>query len=211
MSAAAPQFPAGPPQGKFASVVGSAAHQAASVGGLYLVRHAQPLIAPGICYGATDMPADDATTRQAALEIARQLPQGTRLLSSPLRRCLQLTDQLLRQRPDLSAATDARLVEIDFGCWEGRRWDDIPKHAIDQWTAQFGSWRFGGRESVQELLDRVAAAWAETRAVTGPTAWITHAGVIRAAMLISRGVSVVERSAQWPGMALAFGACLDLD
>ena len=181
-----------------------------NAGATWLVRHAQPLIAPGICYGATDMPADDAATRQAALEITRHLPQGTKLLSSPLRRCLQLTDELLRLRPDLSATTDARLVEMDFGCWEGQRWDDIPKHAIDQWTAQFGSWRFGGRESVQQLMDRVAAAWAETRSASEPTAWVTHAGVIRAAMLLSTGIATVERSDQWPREAVTFGGYLSL-
>ena len=177
---------------------------------IFLVRHAQPLIAPGLCYGATDMPADEAATRDAALEIARQLPQGTRLVSSPLRRCMQLTEELLRLRPDLCAKPDGRLVEMDFGCWEGERWDDIPKHAIDEWTAQFGTWRFGGRESVQELMDRVATVWAETRDAGGPTAWITHAGVIRAAMVLSRGTATIERGDQWPREAIPFGRYLFL-
>ena len=196
---------------------GGAADEVASAciewtaGTLFLVRHAQPLIAPGVCYGATDIPADEAATREAASALARQLPLATQVRSSPLHRCMQLTDELLRLRPDLGATTDARLVEMDFGCWEGRRWDDIPKQAIDQWTAQFGSLRFGGRESVQELMDRVAVVWAESRNAGVPTAWVTHAGVIRAAVLISSGISAVERSEQWPDKALAFGAHLCLD
>lgn len=173
---------------------------------LWLVRHAQPLIESGVCYGATDIPADAAATRTSALELAQQLPRGTRIICSPLQRCMQLSDALLRLRPDLGANTDVRLVEMDFGCWEGVRWSDIPKSAIDAWTAQFGHWRFGGTESVQELMDRVAAAWAQTRDATGPVAWITHAGVIRAALLLHRNVETVQRSDQWPRQALEFGA-----
>lgn len=173
--------------------------------GPWLVRHAQPLIASGVCYGATDVAADPEATEASALVLAQQLPHGARLMSSPLRRCAQLAQALQRLRPDLLASSDARLVEMDFGCWEGWRWDDIPKPAIDAWTARFGDWRFGGRESVQELLDRVAGLWAEACATTGPVAWITHAGVIRAALLLSQGIRVVERSDQWPTEAPAFG------
>lgn len=173
--------------------------------GPWLVRHAQPLIASGVCYGATDVAADPEATEASALVLAHQLPHGARLMSSPLRRCAQLAQALQRLRPDLLASSDARLVEMDFGCWEGWRWDDIPKPAIDAWTARFGDWRFGGRESVQELLDRVAGLWAEACATTGPVAWITHAGVIRAALLLSQGIRVVERSDQWPTEAPAFG------
>ena len=202
---------AGPPQGAKAPPGGSAAHEVASVGAIWLVRHAQPLVEAGICYGATDMAADQAATRASALELARQLPQAARILSSPLRRGMQLTEELLRLRPDLRASADARLVEMDFGCWEGWRWDEIPRAAIDQWTAQFGHWRFGGRESVQELMDRVAGVWAETRAAGQPSAWITHAGVIRAATLLARGINSVQRSDQWPVVAPGFGAYLRLD
>ena len=180
-----------------------------SDGTVWLVRHAQPMIATGVCYGVTDMAADDAATRKSATALAKELPPGTQVINSPLLRCKQLTDELLRLRPDLRATTDARLAEMDFGSWEGWRWDDIPKAAIDQWNAQFGNWRFGGQESVQELMDRVAGVWRK-RSPAQPVAWITHAGVIRAAMLLANGVTTVERSDQWPTKAFAFGSYLRL-
>ena len=40
---------------------------------LWLVRHAQPLVAPGVCYGATDMPADVDATSQAAQALVDRL------------------------------------------------------------------------------------------------------------------------------------------
>ena len=43
---------------------------------LWLVRHAQVLLPPGICYGATDVAADAAATLSAAQALAAELPQG---------------------------------------------------------------------------------------------------------------------------------------
>ena len=172
---------------------------------LWLVRHARPLVADGICYGATDIAADAQDTQRCAVLLARALPAHTRVLSSPLQRCTQLARALVQLRGDLCWTTDDRLAEMDFGAWEGWRWDDIPKDAIDQWVAQFGSWRFGGRESIDALMARVGAAWFEARHSAVPSAWLSHAGVARAAQLIARGQLVVHSGADWPQHGLAFG------
>lgn len=177
---------------------------------LWVVRHARPLLAPGLCYGSLDVVADEQATLSSAQALAAELPLGTRVLSSPLLRCTQLAVALVQQRPDLHWTADGRLVEMDFGAWEGRRWTDIPKSAIDQWTAQFGSWRFGGRESVDELMARVGAVWQETRQARLPTAWLCHAGVARAASLHARGVVSVTRSIDWPREGLEFGSWMCL-
>lgn len=172
---------------------------------LWLLRHAQPLIAPGICYGATDLLADELATRQAAQTLARTLPPGLPLRISPLQRCGQLAQTLSGLRPDLLGRTDARLAEMNFGCWEGQRWDAIPQAAYDDWTADFGPHRFGARESVNELLLRVAGVWDETLREGLDAAWVTHAGVIRAATLVAQGVREVTQAAQWPREAPGFG------
>ena len=177
---------------------------------LWLVRHARPLIASDVCYGRTDVPADPEATRQAANALGQVLPRGTLVLSSPRQRCTRLADALLDTRPDLSWQADARLAEMDFGTWEGWRWADIPKAAIDEWTAQFGSWRFGGSESVNELLQRVGAVWQESRLAAQPSAWICHAGVVRAAGLHAQGVCEVNSSALWPLAGPGFGEVVRL-
>jgi alpha-ribazole phosphatase len=61
---------------------------------LWLVRHAQPLIEPGICYGATDVPADAPATLAAAQAMAQALPQDVVMLSSPLQRCEHLSQSI---------------------------------------------------------------------------------------------------------------------
>jgi alpha-ribazole phosphatase len=177
---------------------------------LWLVRHAQPLIAPGVCYGASDVAADQQATLQAARTMAQTLPVGLLLVSSPLQRCERLAHCLYGLRPDLAYKTDARLVEMDFGCWEGQRWDAIPQADFDRWVADFGEFRFGGHESVQEFMQRVAAVWDETRLAGREAVWITHAGVIRAATLLAQGVRLVDQATQWPREAPAFGHWCEL-
>ena len=177
---------------------------------LWLVRHAQPLIAPGVCYGATDVAVDEQATRQVAEQLAQTLPHGVWLVSSPLQRCERLAQYLQGLRPDLAYKTDARLMEMNFGCWEGQRWDAIPQADYDHWTAAFGAHRFGGFESVSDFMQRVTGAWEETQQYERDAVWITHAGVIRAASLLAQGVREVTLATQWPVEAPAFGGWYEL-
>jgi alpha-ribazole phosphatase len=172
---------------------------------LWLVRHARPLIDAGVCYGVTDVPADADHTQTTATQLAPVLPPGLTVWTSPLQRCSALADQLLRLRPDLQLRVDARLAELDFGCWEGQRWDAIPRAAYDDWTADFGAARFGGRESVNELLQRVAAARAEAQAHGQDAVWVTHAGVLRAMALLDQGLTTLDQVPQWPREVAEWG------
>lgn len=170
---------------------------------LWLVRHARPLVAPGTCYGVLDLEADAALTQAAAMQLAEALPQGVAVRVSPLKRCRQLADALLALRPDLPFSTDARLREMDFGSWEGVPWTDIPRAAVDAWTADFAQHRFGGKESANDVLTRVASAW--DAAQGSATLWIAHAGVAQAAALLHQGVRHVEHAKDWPVSSLKYG------
>ncbi len=176
---------------------------------LWVVRHAQPLIAQGTCYGALDVAADALATQQAAERLALELPQGITVICSTLQRCEQLAQVLSGLRPDLALNPDPRLVEMNFGIYEGVAWADIPKHALDAWTADFSHHRFGGKESVAQFMDRVAEvwdAWHGARAATSQDqVWITHAGVARTATLLQSGIRYLTSARQWPAQAPAFG------
>ena len=172
---------------------------------LWMARHAQPLIAPGVCYGASDVPADAQATLAAATALSLVLPQGLLLLSSTLQRCEHLATQLLTLRPDLTYKMDARLTEMDFGSWEGQRWDAIPHAELERWTDDFAQHACGGAESVAEFMRRVSAVWDEHAERGQDAVWITHAGVIRAASLLAKGVKEVSQAKQWPQEAPAFG------
>jgi alpha-ribazole phosphatase len=180
---------------------------------LWLLRHARVLLPEGLCYGASDVPADATLTREAARAFAPLPPPGTPVWVSGLLRAQQMVSALQAERPDLGAARmDTRLNEMDFGHWELQRWDGMPRSAFDAWMADFAHHRFGGAESTQMLLYRVAAALGDLRPATSTdVVWVTHAGVIRAVQHIvaSGGVHIVD-AAEWPKDAPAPGGWTSL-
>ncbi|BBF93772.1 alpha-ribazole phosphatase family protein [Blastochloris tepida] len=154
---------------------------------LVLVRHTQVQGVAGLCYGRFEAGlaatfADEAEAVRGALpaEIAA-------VYSSPAARCRALAAQL-HPAPVL----DDRLHELDFGQWEGRRWDDIPRAELDAWCGDFVTLAPPGGETFAALAGR-ASAFAEDitrRHGDAPVAAITHAGVIRA--LLARGLALTE-------------------
>ncbi len=185
---------------------------------LWLQRHAQPLVAPGVCYGRTDMAADDKATSAAAQALqsawaAEALPAGT-VWHSPLQRCAQLATALQMQAPafQLSACND--LAEMDFGAWEGQRWDGIAREEMQAWTADFMAYAPGGGESLATMMARVTraldAARQQARETGQPVLWISHAGVAQCAhWLLTRGQRL-PLAKDWPSVKLAYGEWLRL-
>jgi alpha-ribazole phosphatase len=172
---------------------------------LWLVRHAQPLVAAGICYGRLDMVAHAGATAECARALAAELPAGLRVITSSLQRCEQLAQALQGLRPDLVYKTDDRLREMDFGHWEGCAWQAIDPNELQAWTANFADYAAGGDgETVEAFMTRVASAFDALRR-QGDALWITHAGVIRAVQLLAQGVRRIERADQWPLDAPKYG------
>lgn len=172
---------------------------------LWLVRHARPLVEPGLCYGALEVEADPAQTAAVARELAGALPRSLELLASPRRRCVHLAQALSALRPDLAWRVDQRLAEMDFGRWEGRRWDDLDRCELDAWSGDFANYRTGGcGESSALFLGRVGQLLDEAILAGRDQAWITHGGVYKALLLRQNGVGTAAAS-DWPGASLAWG------
>lgn len=181
---------------------------------LWLLRHAQVDLPEGLCYGASDVPAHAALTREAAHAAAELLPPSLPVWVSALGRAQALAQALQQLRPDLGApSTDPRLNEMDFGRWELQPWDAVPRSAFDGWLADFAHHRFGGAESTQQVIDRVAQALQAVRATQAREAvWVTHAGVIRAVQfVVAHGGVDIASADQWPRDAPAPGGHLCID
>jgi alpha-ribazole phosphatase len=148
---------------------------------LHLIRHPRPLIAPGICYGALDVPAEDPLTLATALQA--ELPPGLPLWSSPLQRCRGLAAALHRQ-----PLFDERLKEMDFGAWEGLPWGDIPRAEIDAWASDVSGYAPPAGESPLALQQRVLAFVATLQ--VAEAVLVTHAGVIRVLQAAQSGSSL---------------------
>lgn len=169
---------------------------------LVLIRHPQPDVAAGICYGTTDLalraPAAVSAQEMSLRPIAlAQAP--SHMACSPLRRCAELGVALAARQPNVPLTFDARLQELDFGNWEMQPWDSIGKPAMDAWIASGFDAHHGG-ESLQALDARVAS-WLEDAQSTyaaNQTLWvITHAGVIRS-ILRQKNICNFEESLKYP-------------
>lgn len=145
-----------------------------------ILRHTRPAAAAGLCYGRADLPLAPGWEAEAEAILAT-LPTIAAVATSPLARCRRLAERVAAAR-GLPLVADHRLREMDFGAWENRAWDAIPRSEIDAWAADFRHARPHGGESVAMLEARVAAALAEA----GPSAlWVSHAGVARAAAALT--------------------------
>jgi alpha-ribazole phosphatase len=180
---------------------------------LILVRHPQPLVATGICYGRTDLAVADDQMAQTLEALSASLPHGRPLYSSPLRRCASLAAQLAPQLHSPAAIIDARIAEIDFGAWEMRPWDDIPRADIDAWTRDLVRYRPGGGESVLRMAERIAAFHADIQRRQHDAIIICHAGTMRLLAASHAGLPPAEmalQAAQRPHQ-IGYGATLVLD
>ena len=148
---------------------------------LILVRHTRPAVAAGICYGRLDVGVAETFPTESNAVLAA-LPTIRRVVSSPLSRCLELGRYIAAEK-NLPIDIDERLMELDFGAWEGQPWTAVPASDLDDWARDFMHARPHGGESVAMLRDRVAAALSQWSARREPIAIITHAGVIKAACM----------------------------
>lgn len=179
---------------------------------LYLVRHPRPLISSGVCYGRTDLAVAPDEEARLASTLAAQLPAGVRLISSPLQRCAGLATRL-GYAVGTVASFDARLAEMNFGQWERRAWNDIPRAEIDAWAADVVAYRPGGGESLVEMAERVSAFHADVRSSQHDCIIICHAGTIRLLLACERALSLAEmaRYAAQTRHSIAFGEVITLN
>ena len=164
---------------------------------VFLIRHPRPTVAPGICYGQLDVDCEDP--QPIAARLRPQIPVGTPVISSPLRRA-----RLLALALDPQAGIDGRLSEIDFGEWEGRPWNDIDRGALDAWAADVLHFVPPGGESVAQLQARALdfAASLDLPAVV----LVAHAGILRALVGHWRQLPADE----WTRLQFDFGSLTEL-
>ncbi len=144
---------------------------------LWLVRHLPPAVAPGVCYGQTDLPLQTPLAQQTETikALRDQLPKPVPVFSSPLMRCAELAAAL-----DATYVQDGRLQELRFGAWEMQSWDDIGAQALDAWANDIAGFRPPDGETGHELQQRALSWLREISERYDEVIVVTHAGVMRA-------------------------------
>jgi alpha-ribazole phosphatase len=157
---------------------------------LFVARHAPTRIEVGTCVGQLDVPShrDPLDVAEALLSRWTGAADVCCVWSSPLRRCSEVAN-VLAARWHVPHRIDSRLLEISYGRWEGRRWDEIERVDGEALRAWMGGWeRRGppGGESAAAVEARVRSWW-ESLAVDQDEVLIAHAGVIRALHVVAAG------------------------
>ena len=146
---------------------------------LFLVRHgATEQNQRGLLLGSRADPDLAEEGRAQAQALARSLarhPEAT-IVSSPMRRCLE-TAETIAEVIGSDVIVEDRLVEIDYGEWEGVSLAEIPIETSERWRAD-ASFRPPGGETLEEVACRVAA-WCEEVDGGSDVIAVTHVSPVK--------------------------------
>jgi broad specificity phosphatase PhoE len=154
---------------------------------IVFARHGQT--APnrdGLVLGRADPELTDEGHRQAALLAAALAGEGVAaILTSPLLRARQ-TAEPAGAACGVPVVVDERLIEIDWGAWEGRSTGTLGQSDVDRWKAGRGAAPDG--ESLESLSWRVESFCTEHLDGDGLVVAVSHVSPIKAAAAWAMGV-----------------------
>ena len=155
------------------------------------VRHGQTdANAAGLLLGRTDPDLNATGVAQAGAIAARVAAFGPeRVLTSPLTRCAQTAAVIAEACGVTTVDTEPRLVEVDYGEYDGLPFADLPRDLVVRWRTEADFAPPGG-ESLAEVGVRVAGFAAEVLADLGraPVVAVSHVSPIKAAVCWARGL-----------------------
>jgi probable phosphoglycerate mutase len=156
-------------------------------------RHGQTAVnAGGRLQGRLDEPLSGLGAAQAdALATLFAAEPVTRVISSPLVRARD-TASPIAARHDLTVEIDARLIELDYGAWDGVALADV---AAEDWAAWRADPAFAppDGESLVDVSARVAEFCADTRGDELVVA-VSHVSPIKAAVCCALAI---DERATW--------------
>jgi broad specificity phosphatase PhoE len=154
---------------------------------LALLRHGPTgWNALGRVQGHTDIPLSEEGLAQMRRHAPPRSFEQARAFVSPLMRARQTAEALGLLNP----VPDARLMEQNWGRWEGLSRAEILAQDGEDAFARAGKalqFRPPGGESTQELHDRVAAFLADMGRGQDDGIAVTHLGVLRASCTLATG------------------------
>ena len=175
---------------------------------LWCWRHPRAIGAEGRCIGQTDIPLDPRKARRLAHRIrsaARKHGLPREVWVSPLARCRDV-GRVLRAW-GFTVHVDARLMELNFGRWDGQPWSAIAWAEVEAWQADLLHHAPGGAdagESLAALAGRVQAYLQaylqEAAGAARPRLLVTHGGWLNALHLLPRLLlpAVALAATAWP-------------
>jgi alpha-ribazole phosphatase len=147
---------------------------------IYLIRHIEPDFEKGVCYGQLDVPIRNNYKELHESIIAKIPKDYDAMFSSPLIRCKLLAEQI-----SCNVIFDNRLKEVNFGDWEGKKWDDINQVELNKWMENYIELSPPNGESLRDLVDRFSSFISDLKKQDfSKVIIVTHAGIIRSTFYI---------------------------
>lgn len=127
---------------------------------IYLVRHTSVDVPKGLCYGQSDVPLRPTFEAEAAAVKANlDSIKFDKAYTSPLSRCTRLATFCGFG----DAIRDSRILEINFGDWEMKQFDEIKDVNLQRWYDDYMNTKSTNGESFSDQYKRVAAFLDEVR------------------------------------------------
>ncbi len=143
--------------------------------------------------GRTDVMLDEEGIAVAARWRIDPAWAGYRILSSPLGRA-RMTAAILF--PDAEVGIDRRLIEMDFGAWEGKRLAELRAEPGSDAAAREAlgvEFKAPQGESPCEVQARIMPLLARLGELERPTVLVTHKAVIRALYALATGWTMIAK------------------
>ena len=150
---------------------------------LYLLRHAQSEANQrGILAGPDNTINLSEKGRKQSLKISKHLQAIAfqQIYSSPISRCLQTIQPLIKGRPNIEIVQEIKIQEMDYGQWNGKDLKILSKKRDWQRIQSAPSkFTFPDGESFNQLRRRVTLFLSQIADKDGPILVVSHGDVIK--------------------------------
>lgn len=131
-----------------------------------------------------------------AAALGPTLPADIRIVASALRRARQTALAIAEAAGQVDAlVVDDRWREVDFGVAEGRTFDELASTQpalAGRLAAGETAIDWPGGERAEAFAKRIEAAWRDLAASARPTVLVSHAGPLRLALAMARGLPATD-------------------
>lgn len=163
---------------------------------LLFIRHTAVDVEKGICYGQTDVALAESFPDEAE-NVKEKLSHYSidYAFTSPLTRCRRLAEYCGFE----DAISEARLMEMNFGDWEMKRYDDIIDPRLQLWYDDYLNVPATNGESAMMQQSRLrnfleSLNYGEDKTI----ALFTHGGILIQALVLLKRLSYSEAFALNP-------------
>jgi len=154
------------------------------------IRHAPVPEVRDVMYGSTDVDCD-CSDEFVFKSVAARLPENAKWFYSPLKRTKQTADALLTAGAKAQSLTeDPRIIEMDFGDYNGRKIEELFAERKDSYIGFFPVTPFDtapNGESLSDVAKRISAFTDDMhqKHAGEDIVVVAHRGTILAARIVS--------------------------